>query len=141
MKNGRFNLLLFAFLFCGAAILSRLLFLQTKKHDFYEALAVGQQTTGELAQGQRGEIFFEDGSPLAGNKKGQYVFMSPREIKDKEETAQELSNILGVDFGDIDKIEIFPASSTKYRMKVPTKSGGDINEVFWYSEGNTNAYI
>lgn len=98
MRHWRSNLLLLVFLFCGATILSRLLFLQVQKHSFYEALAVGQQITGELAQGRRGEIFFRDGTPLASNKKGEYVFISPREIKNKEETAQELVDILELDF-------------------------------------------
>ncbi len=98
MQNWQSFLLLALFILLTAAILSRLVFLQIKKHDFYKALCEGEQKIMESVQGERGEIFFANGEPLALNKTIKYVFISPREIKEKEETARELSRLLGLSY-------------------------------------------
>lgn len=93
----RINLvLIFIFVF-GAAILGRLVFLQILHHEFYKALAEGQQKILTPTIGERGEIFFQNGEPLAINRGGKYLFVCPKEIKEKEKTAEALSQILGVD--------------------------------------------
>lgn len=97
MRRWRSFLLSFLFLGLAATILGRLAFLQIKKYKFYQALGEGQQKILEKQRGKRGEIFFSNGEPLAVNKTGKYLFISPREIKDKEETTQVLSQILDLD--------------------------------------------
>lgn len=97
----RFNLILIIFFSLGTAITGWLFFLQFVKHDFYKALAEGQQKILEITTGSRGEIFLANGEPLAINKRVSFLFISPKEIKNKEETARVLAELL-----DLDKQEI-----------------------------------
>jgi len=80
----------------AARLIFQLAFLQIKKHDFYQALGAGEQGTSEVTRGDRGEIFFSNGDPLALNKTEFLVFISPKEIKEKEKTAKILSEILSL---------------------------------------------
>lgn len=101
MKNWRTNLILgFIFLF-GAAILSKLFFIQIIQSDFYKALAQGLSNLSEEKTFERGEIFFEKGEPLAINLEQTLVFASPKQITEKEETAEKLSGIIGIDENSI----------------------------------------
>jgi len=97
MRNWRVNLILILICVFWATILGRLVILQILQHQFYKAIAEGQQKIVRYAIGERGEIFLKNGEPLAINKKGKYVFISPKDIKEKEETAKTLSEILGLD--------------------------------------------
>ncbi len=60
MKDWRTNtILLLLFYTCGCYH-KPLVFLQIIKHDFYNALAQGQQNISSEAKGRRGEIYFCD---------------------------------------------------------------------------------
>jgi len=96
-KNWRANFILILILLFGAAIISRLIFLQVINHDLYKALAQGQQNVFKPIKGQRGQIFFAGGEILATNTEGKYVFICPEEIEEKERVAQELAEILKLD--------------------------------------------
>jgi len=91
---------LFLFIF-GAAIVSRLVFLQIINYGFYKALAQGQQNFSSFEKGDRGEIFVQDKNgtlyTLATNQELSFVFVTPPEVEDNKETAKQLSEILGVD--------------------------------------------
>lgn len=99
MKNWRANLILsFIFLF-AATILVRLFFIQIIDHDYYAALARGQQTLSRNSQGDRGEIFFQNHDfPIATTKTYTLVYISPKEIpvEQRTETAQILSETLKI---------------------------------------------
>ncbi len=97
MKNWRVNIIFFLIVLFGATIIGRLFYLQINQYDYYKALAQGQQKDFKFLKGERGEIFFKGGQILATSIKGKYVFISPQKIKDKEKTAQELSQILNLD--------------------------------------------
>ncbi len=45
----------------------------------------------------------------------------------------------GVDFGDTEEIKIFGSSADKMKLKVPTKTGGDLSFYAFYSSGSTIA--
>lgn len=79
----------------GLSIIARLYFLEVINGDYYRALAQGQQKTIKRMD-ERGRIFFKGGQILATNKKGNYLFISPREISDKEATAKKISEIVGL---------------------------------------------
>lgn len=102
MRNFRLFIVLVFFFIFGAAILSRLVFLQIFNHKLYKALGEGQQKILTSLKGERGQIFFKNGEPLAVNRSGKFVFVYPEEIEEKEKTAEILSEIL-----DIDKEWIF----------------------------------
>jgi len=97
MKRWRVNFVFIVIILFGAAIISRLVYIQIIKHDLYKALAQGQQKNYQLIKGERGEIFFSGGEILATNIKGKYLFVCPEKVKEKEKTAQVLSEILGLD--------------------------------------------
>ena len=97
MKQWRINLIFIIIILFGATIIGRLIYLQIIKYDFYKALAQGQQKDFQPLKGERGEIFFSGEEILATNIRGECVFVSPQEIKEKKETAKTLSQILNLD--------------------------------------------
>ena len=97
MKKWRYNLIFILIILFGAAIISRLVYIQIVRHDLYMAWAQGQQNLFQPVKGERGKIFFKDGEILATNLKTKYLFVSPYEVEEKEKTAQELSQILGLE--------------------------------------------
>ena len=97
MRHWRINFIFILVFLCGAAIISRLFFLQFYQCDFYKALAQGQQNKFQIIKGDRGKVFFRGGQVLASTTKTSYVFISPPELKNKEETLKELSQILNIE--------------------------------------------
>jgi cell division protein FtsI (penicillin-binding protein 3)/stage V sporulation protein D (sporulation-specific penicillin-binding protein) len=100
MKNFRSNLVFIFFAILWAVIIGRLFFIQVMHYDFYKALAQGQQKFLSQIQGERGEVFINDREnllSLATNKTSEFCYLSPSEIKNKEEVADKLSEILSLD--------------------------------------------
>ncbi|MDP1538921.1 MAG: penicillin-binding protein 2 [bacterium] len=96
MPRWRINLILaFLFLF-GVVLVGRLFYIQIIKGDFYKALAQGLYGTETQIIGERGEIFFKNGEPLAINTDWPLVFSSPIEVKEKEIAAEKLAEILSL---------------------------------------------
>lgn len=98
MKYWRTNvvlLLLFAF---GALMVGRLVFLQIVHEGFYKALAQGQQNIHLFAKGERGTLYVQDKNnnlyTLASNQRIPFAFVSPAEVKNHQETAVKLAEIL-----------------------------------------------
>ncbi len=94
MKNWRINLISVFLILFSAAVIGRLIYLQILHSDFYKALAQGQQKIISVVQGDRGKIFFKGGETLATNIKGEILYISPREIENKEETAKIITETL-----------------------------------------------
>lgn len=95
MKNWRINFILVIILLFGAAIISRLFYLQILNYKFYRAQALGQQTIFQEVEGARGEIFFKGKTKsLAINNDKWLVYAMPQEIEDKNEAAKSLSGII-----------------------------------------------
>jgi len=105
MKDHRITIVFIIIAIFSATIIGRLAFLQITKHDFYMALAMGQQRLSQSISPERGEIFIRDktDSPfiLATNKNSKYVFASPNKIKNKEETIGKLSEVLDLEKEDV----------------------------------------
>lgn len=99
MKNWRINFVLALIFIFSAAIACRLFFLQVVRHDFYTALARGQQKLFWDVIGDRGEIFLANhGLPVATNREYSFLYLSPAEIPidEKEKTAETLSEKLNM---------------------------------------------
>ena len=81
-------------------IIGRLAYLQIVNQGFYKALAQGQQNLSSLAKGERGQIFTKDRDgtlyTLASFRKIPFIFVSPVEIEDKKQAAQQLSSLLSI---------------------------------------------
>ncbi len=101
MHNWRVYAIFILFVFFGTALISRLAFLQIIHHGFYKALAQGQQYFSDIEKGERGEVFAQDKNgglyTLATNQKVFPVFLVPSEVKEKEQTAEKLAEILQIE--------------------------------------------
>jgi len=98
MRNWRKNLVFVSIILFAATIIGRLIYIQIFSHQYWQALAQGQQKFFETHQGERGKIFFQNGEPLAINRNFDLVYLSPKEIEKTEETAQILSLVLDLDY-------------------------------------------
>jgi len=96
MKNWRINFVFLSLIILSAVLLGKLFFIQIRQGDFYKALAQGFHVFPESAPIKRGEVFLKNGEPLAINKNWQLVWVCPQEIKEVEETARKLNEILGL---------------------------------------------
>jgi cell division protein FtsI/penicillin-binding protein 2 len=96
MKNLRENLVFSFILIFALGLISRLFFLQIFKGNYYRALSFGIHNTFAENVERRGEIFFSGGEPLALNREYFFVFAIPKKIREKEETAKILSEILNL---------------------------------------------
>lgn len=96
MVNWRINLILTLLFLFGVVIVGRLFYIQIIKGDFYKALAQGLYGIETQIIGERGEIFFKNGEPLAINIDWPLVFASPIEVKEKEVAAEKLAEILSL---------------------------------------------
>ncbi len=97
MSNWRINFIFALLLTCGAVITGRLFYLQVIQGDLYKAWAQGMLSRDEQIVGERGEIFFRNGEPLAVNADWPLVFASPVEIKEKEAVASKVAQALSLD--------------------------------------------
>jgi len=107
IKFWRVNLILVFFFLLGMIILGRLFFIQIIQHEYWKALAQGQQKFFSQIEGERGKIFLEDSGsennliPLAINKEWEFIYISPQETSGDSENISEitknLSQILGID--------------------------------------------
>jgi len=98
MKNWKVKLIFFFLICFSLLIILRLYYLQIKKGEYYEALALGQQVSFEEIRGERGEIFLNNGEVLlAQTKKKNIVYIFPEKIPEetREETAEIMGEILG----------------------------------------------
>lgn len=96
LKFWRINLVLVLIVIFGAALISRLVFVQILNQDFYKALAIGQQKFFGRTFDERGKIFFKNGEVLATNINSYYLYTSPIEVKEKEKTAEVLAKLLNL---------------------------------------------
>ena len=106
MKFSRVNFIYFFIFLFGAIIISRLVFLQIIKGEFYRALANGQQEIFQPISGQRGEIFLYDKNKLvlvATNKDHQFCYVSPKIISNKESLADSMALIFDIDKQEFSK--------------------------------------
>jgi len=102
-SNWRINIILILIFIFGAAIISRLFFLQILERKLYGAQALGQQTAFNNVTGSRGQIFCvisqeTKGSQASGevkslaiNRDSWTISASPKDIKDKQAFADILS--------------------------------------------------
>ena len=127
-SNWRLYLLIFFIFFLASAIILKLYFIQIVAFDKYKALAEIQHKSFFELQPKRGEIYLKDGAdlyPLAINKELQMAYAVPREIRDKEKTATDISLILGLEknmlldkFSDADDVfEILKHKVSEEEMK------------------------
>ncbi|MCU0653596.1 MAG: penicillin-binding protein 2 [Candidatus Pacebacteria bacterium] len=85
-----------------ALVVGRLYYLQVAMGEHYRVWAQGIQSfSGDAPKGNRGEIFFAGGEPLAINKDFPYAYASPLNVKDKDTAAERVAGILGLNKTDL----------------------------------------
>ncbi len=95
---------LFLMIVCGIVafivLAVKLYTIQIRDHEFYESLALEQQTFETKIPAARGTIYDKNGEELAVSSTAYSVYISPYEIQyfkeDKEKIADTLSQVLGV---------------------------------------------
>lgn len=99
--NWRFRLVLLLFIVCLLAILARLFYWQTARAE--ELVNLGEDQYGYRMKltPTRGEIRTADGFAIAANSLSYLVYANPKEIKNKDQTAQLLSPLLQTDSATI----------------------------------------
>lgn len=101
----RVRVLALVIFFVGAAVMTRLFFLQVVSHDKWVALAEDQHNAFSELVADRGEIYMNDGEegryPLAVNREYQMLYVVPKDVEEKDTVAVELSRIVGIDAGEI----------------------------------------
>ncbi|MCD8214396.1 MAG: PASTA domain-containing protein [Clostridiales bacterium] len=89
-----FELLLFL-------LIGRVFYIQFFMGEKLQALAYEQQTRDRLIKAVRGTITDRNGTPLAENETAYSVSVIHAQIKDPEETAKSLSEVLGLEYEDV----------------------------------------
>lgn len=106
-KFDRLNFLTIAIFILAGLIVFRLGDIQIFQHGFYTALAQGQHSLSEKLLPTRGEIYVKDqyGSdklyPLAANKRYYLIYAVPKNVKNGELVAKQLSPLIEIEEKDI----------------------------------------
>ncbi|MEK7562624.1 MAG: penicillin-binding protein 2 [Patescibacteria group bacterium] len=107
MKNWRLNLILIVIFIFGAAVTSRLFYLQILSHKFYQSQALGQQAGFQEIYGTRGQIFFANSQESKGsigtgetksmaiNRDFFVISAMPKEIENNDIFAKVLAENIG----------------------------------------------
>lgn len=108
-----FVILVFGFLF----ILMRLFYWQVVKAS--ELSALGQSQYGDVVtlSSERGDIKTSDGFPIATNKLSYLLYANPKEVKEKDQLAEQLSSLTSIDKATIS------AKLSMDKFWVPIKRG------------------
>ena len=95
----------------------RLYSLMVTNFDFYQRLALENQSRVTRVMGERGEIYDRNMNLLAGNESVENVYLAPLELNQSQADLQELSQTLG-ELLEEDPAEILDkAENTKLRYQ------------------------
>jgi len=107
LAKKRINFLIYSSIFLMVILASRLFYLQVVKHEHYLAIAREQYTREFSLPAKRGRIYLKDRhsssgkSVIAMNKTLYMVYAVPRDIKEPERVAEEVSIVIGRDKDEI----------------------------------------
>ncbi|NLY10818.1 MAG: PASTA domain-containing protein [Firmicutes bacterium] len=94
----RILILLFFAIFGSIILGARLIYLQIYQNNFYRAKAINQRSLAIPVDAKRGTIYDRNGIPLAVSVSANAVYAIPAQVKDKEETARLLAEILEIEY-------------------------------------------
>ena len=141
--NWRIGVILVFVIVVGAAIISRLFFLQILQGKLYGAQALGQQVAFSDVTGSRGQIFCQSSQKTKGNgessggvkslvinKDSWTISVNPKDISDKLAFAEILSNSIGQGTeGYLDEILSKINSQDSYVIIKKDLSSEDLNKI------------
>ena len=100
-ENLRIYFLFLVMILAAGCVLVRLFSIQILKHSLYAATAQGQYEYSKKIAPDRGDIFIQEKGgvwhPLAVSRKYESVYLVPRDVQNKDETAQKLYSLLGLE--------------------------------------------
>ena len=99
--NARIKLILLFFILFLIVILIRIVFIETISYQKLNLLADDLWSRELPISGDRGNIYDRNGNVLASNITTTSLLIVPNQVKNKEETARIISDILGVSFNEI----------------------------------------
>lgn len=91
-----------AFMTCLTALTARLIYVQGIDSQHFERLASTQRDRKLILSPQRGTIFDRDGGELAMSLDLQTLFLNPKLIADRKQTAAQLAPLLGQDAASLE---------------------------------------
>ena len=118
---------LFLLIVCGIVAFTvlgyKLYEIQIKDHNYYESMALEQQTRGTTVTADRGTIYDRNMNILAMSATSETIYLSPAEIamykEDSELIADNLSRILGVSRASVlEKIELLLVKKTVMQFQL-----------------------
>ena len=101
IKNKRIKITLIAVTIICLIILIRVFYLQLFSYNKLNRLATSLWQRNLPITAERGEILDRNGKVLATNITTTTIYVVPNQIKDKEEVAQKLSQVLNKDYDKI----------------------------------------
>ena len=100
----RMRITFFLFFLAGAALLTRLFFLQVVSGAYYKTQATRQQNFSQILTPRRGEIYLREHSgeliPLARTKEGYLVFINPKKLKNPDEVYKNITGVIALNQED-----------------------------------------
>ncbi len=100
--NWRINVLFIFILLISSSVAARVFFLQVLSYDDFVVEAEGQRESSSVLPPERGKVYMVDrfglSTQLATNVNEYSVYAIPKDIKDKENFAKKVSELLEVDY-------------------------------------------
>ena len=82
-------------------LIGKLLYVQVFNNEIYIDRAYDLWTRNIVVNSRRGNIYDRNGKLIVGNTLAPTVSIIPNQVKNKEETASKIAEILGLEVGDI----------------------------------------
>lgn len=125
IPKGRLIFILIIFLLLFIALFSRMFYWQVVKGEELSSKAYAQQTKNSIISPKRGSILDTNGVVLAKSVAVETVSVTPKNVKDKEKTADGLSTILDLDYiqvlGKISKTSVEEVIAKKVDKELTDK--------------------
>lgn len=104
-----------------AFLTGRLIYVQFFKNPFFVSKAMDQRLQKIPVDARRGAIYDRNGIPLAISVSANAVYVIPNEVRDKENTARTLAEILAVDYEFVLQRLNKPTASEWIKKRVTTE--------------------
>lgn len=106
VSSQRIYFLAAAIFLMGIIIIARLYILQVRDYARFRGMAEDQHEAFSELSARRGEIYLKNRDekyPLAVNKEYMMVFLEPKMVTERDRVISELSYVLGIDRGEIER--------------------------------------
>ena len=101
LQNGRIKMVFVIVVLLFVLIVFRVFYIQVIEYEKLNSLASSLWSRNLPVQADRGRILDRNGKVIAGNETTSSLVVIPNQIKDKEDVAKNLSDILGADYNEI----------------------------------------